>query len=106
MNEDLSEDPLEDLLRHEALEAVADEGFTARLMPRLPPRRRPRTLRMPWVAVLGALLSWGALLPSSLWQGAAREWGAGELGAALGLVYLGVLVVALLGCAWALEEAD
>lgn len=106
LNEHLSDSQLDDLLRRDGLEAVADEGFTARLMPRLPPRRRRRALGLPLAAVLGALLTWGALLPSSLLQGAAREWAAGELGASLGLVYLGLLGVGLLSCAWALEEAE
>lgn len=84
---------------------VPDNGFSDRLMQRLPPRRR-RTVWPLWAGVLtGTGTCWLSLLSSPLlhigWQG----WVRGELSAsviALMVVFFGM---SLLACWWSTMEA-
>lgn len=100
-----SEQKLDEMLRRGFPGAVADEGFSARVMRALPARRRPRPWLLPAAMLAGVLLTWLTLLPSPLLQQAAREWAAGGLGATSVAVYALLLGVMWLGCSWALEEA-
>ena len=101
---DLDDQKLDDLLRRQFPGAVADDGFTARVMRALPPRRQPRSCLVPGAAVAGSLLAWLALMPSPVWQQAAREWLAGDPGAATAGIAVLLLAMTLAGCAWSLEE--
>lgn len=102
--DDRSDRALDELLRKGFQGEVADEGFSARVMRALPPRRRERPWLLPAAALAGGLLAWLAVLPAQAWQDLAREWLAGELGPlTLGVGAL-LLVVSMLGCAWALDE--
>jgi len=101
---DVSDKQLDDLLRRNFAGAVADDGFSGRVMRAIPVRRRQRPWLLPCTALAGGLLAWLALLPSPLWQQLAHEWLAGDFGAASAVVSVLVLGVSLLGCAWALEE--
>lgn len=103
-HEDPTDPALDALLRRQFPGPVADEGFSARVMRALPPRRRPRPWLLPGAAVAGSLLAWLALVPSPAWQAAAREWLTGDVGAASAGVGLLMLVVTLASCAWSLEE--
>lgn len=96
---------LDALLRRQFPGPVADDGFSARVMQALPPRRRARPWLLPAAAVAGSLLAWLSLVPSPAWQAAAREWLAGDLGAASAGVAVLMLAVTLASCAWSLEEA-
>ncbi|WP_146907562.1 hypothetical protein [Arenimonas daejeonensis] len=102
--DDTSDPKLDDLLRRQFPGAVADDGFTMRVMHALPPRRSPRQWLLPAAAVAGTGLAWLALMPSPVWQQAAREWLQGDLGAASAGIGVLVLAVTLVSCAWSLEE--
>jgi hypothetical protein len=101
---ELDDQKLDDLLRRQFPGAVADDGFTARVMRVLPPRRQPRPWLVPGAAVVGSVLAWLALMPSPVWQQAAREWLQGDLGAATAGIGVLLMVVTLVSCAWSLEE--
>lgn len=102
--DDRSDRALDELLRKGFQGEVADAGFSARVMRALPPRRRERPWLLPAAALAGGLLAWLAVLPAQAWQDLAREWLAGEPGPlTLGVGAL-MLVVSMLGCAWALDE--
>jgi hypothetical protein len=104
MNE-LSDQKIDELLRRDFAGAVADGGFSARVIRALPPRRRRRPWLLPVAALIGGLLASLALLPSPLLQQAATEWLAADIGAAFVVVCVLLFGVSLLGCGWALEEA-
>jgi hypothetical protein len=102
--DDVSDAQLDDLLRRQFPGAVADDGFAARVMRALPPRRESRYWVLPGAAVAGGVAAWLALMPSPLWQHVAQELLAGEFGAAsvgIGALLLGVT---MLSCAWSLQE--
>lgn len=104
--DDSSDRTLDALLRRQLSGTVPDDdGFSARVMGALPPRRQPRTWLLPCAAVAGTLLAWLALMPSPVWQLAAQEWFTGNLGAATAGLGVLMLVVTLAACAWSLEEA-
>lgn len=100
---EFSDESLDDLLRRSFAGAVADDGFTARVMHALPARRQ-RPWLLPGAALAGGLLAWLALLPSSLWQQVAQEWLSGGFGMATAGGCVLLLGVSLLGCGWALAE--
>lgn len=103
--DDASDPRLDDLLRRHFPGAVADDGFSARVMRRLPPRRAPRTWLLPAAAVVGSLLAWLALMPSPVWRQVAQEWLARDFGAASVGIGVLLLAVTLVSCAWSLEES-
>lgn len=95
---------LDDLLRTSFDGPVADDGFSARVMQALPPRREHRRWLVPGAAAAGSLIAWLALMPSPLWRQVAQEWLAGNPGGAtLGVAAL-VFGLGLVACAWSLEE--
>ncbi len=102
---DISDQRIDDLLRRNFNGAVPDDGFSAQVTRALPARQRPRPWLLPVSALVGGLLTWMTLVPSPLWQQAAREWLAGGFGAASSGVCVLVLGLAILGCSWALEES-
>ncbi|GGA84726.1 hypothetical protein GCM10011521_23930 [Arenimonas soli] len=103
-HKDASDPQLDDLLRRNFPGAVADDGFSARVMRRLPPRRGPRPWLLPGAAVTGSLVAWLALMSSPVWQQVAQEWLADDFGAASAGIGVLLLGVTLVSCAWALEE--
>ncbi len=106
MNEpdELTDRALDALLRKGFPGELADDGFSARVMRALPPRRRQRPWLLPAAALAGGLLAWLAVLPAQAWQDIAREWLAGAVGPVTVATGVLLLVVSVLGCAWALEE--
>jgi hypothetical protein len=102
--DDVSDQQLDELLRRRFSGAVADDGFSARVMRAVPPRRQARPWLLPGAAVVGTLMAWLALMPSPVWQQVAQEWLAGDFGAAT--VGIGVLLfgVTMVSCAWSLDE--
>lgn len=101
----LSDETLDELLRAAFASDVADDGFSARVMRTLPTRPRRYPWLLPAAALAGGLLAWLALLPAPLLRHASREWLAGDVGANSAIMCAVLLGVALLGCAWALEES-
>jgi hypothetical protein len=102
--DDTTDPKLDALLRRQFSGAVADDGFTTRVMRALPPRRLPRRWLLPVAAVVGTLLAWLALMPSPVWQQAAQEWLQGDLGVATAGLGVLMFVATLASCAWSLEE--
>lgn len=96
---------LDALLRKGFPGELADDGFSARVMRALPPRRRQRPWLLPAAALAGGLLAWLAVLPAQAWQDIAREWLARDIGPVTVGTGALLLVVSMLGCAWALDEA-
>lgn len=100
------DDAIERLLRGRFDGPVRDEGFSERLMQRLPQRRR----RVGWPlwagALTGTVACWLALLPSRLLRDGWQDWIGGHWSAA-GVVMLStVVVMAVLALAWSVAEAD
>jgi hypothetical protein len=102
---DPADQALEELLRRDLNGAVADDGFAARVTRALPPVRGRQPWLIPAAALCGALLSWLALLPSPVFELAAREWLLGAAGPASAVVLSLLLVMGLLGTVWAVDEA-
>lgn len=102
---EVSDARLDDLLREQFRGPVADEGFAARVMLALPPRREYRRWLLPGAAALGGLLAWVTLMPSPVWQQAVQEWLAGDFGAATAGIGVLMFGVTLASFAWSLEEA-
>lgn len=100
------DDAIEALLRKQFDGAVRDDGFSDRLMQRLPQRRR-RVAWPSWAGVLaGAVACWLALWPSPLLRNGWQDWVGGHWSAA-GIVMLATLaVMTLLALAWSVAEAD
>lgn len=94
--------PLDAWLRRCLDEQPPDDGFTARVMRALPPRRSRWPL--PLALLAGSLLAWLALSPAPLWEQATRQWLSLELGGSALWVCALLLGIGLLSCAWALEE--
>lgn len=101
---DLQDADLASGLRREFDGPIADEGFAARVMRALPPRRKRRAWPLPAAALAGALLAWLALASSALGELAVREWLAADLGTGSAVLLALLSGVVLLACAWALEE--
>lgn len=101
----LSDEQLDELLRGNLVTAVADDGFSARVMRALPPRPRRHPWLLPVAALAGCLLAGLALLPAPPLQQATGEWFAADIGAPSAVLCALLLGVALLGCGWALEES-
>ena len=103
-----SDDELIDaMLRSQFDGPVLDEGFSRRVMQRLPQHRR----RVAWWPVWGGLLAgaaacWLALLSSPLLQTGWREWVSGEWSAPAITVLLAMIDMALLALIWGVAEAD
>ncbi len=99
------DDELDALLRQAFEGPVADDGFSARVVRALPPRRTRATRLVPAAALGGSVAAWLALSPLPLWREVTSEALAGSLGTA-SLTFISLLVVlGALGCAWALEES-
>lgn len=102
---EIRDDALDALLSREFDGPVIDDGFSARVMGALPPRRPWTTWVLPTAAVVGGAFAWAALAPSPLWREVATEMAAGSsTGAALAFIAL-LLGLGVLGVAWALEES-
>lgn len=100
------DDAIEALLRKQFDGPVRDEGFSERLMQRLPWRRR----RVAWPlwagALAGAVACWLALLPSRLLRNGWQDWIGGHWSAAGIAVLLAMLGMALLALIWGVAETD
>lgn len=108
MTTEMTDAQIDVLLRDDFEGAVRDEGFSARVMQVIPPRRPAMSWRrwpMPVAVGAGSLLTWLALLPAPLWQGAAQEWMARDFGGATVSLYALLLALGVLGCVWAVEES-
>ncbi|MGH8148248.1 MAG: hypothetical protein ACREPY_18200 [Rhodanobacteraceae bacterium] len=100
------DDMVETLLRKQFDGPVLDEGFSERLMQRLPQRRR-RAAWPVWGGVLaGAAVCWLALVSSPLVDAGWHDWVGGHWTAPAIAILAAVLGMALLALAWGVAEAD
>lgn len=101
-----NDDAIDALLRAGFDGPVADDGFTDRLMRRLPPRRRP----VPWLAMAGAciglVVGWLSLWPSPVLHAGWSEWLHSRPSTAAFTLLLVVAGMSLLGLGWGLAESD
>jgi hypothetical protein len=100
------DDAIEALLRKQFDGPVSDEGFSERVLRRLPPRRR----RMAWPLRAGVVTGMGAcwlsLLFSPLLHVGWRNWMGGELSPSAIAVLLAIAGMSLLASWWGVAEAD
>ncbi len=99
-------DPIEDLLRERFEGAVPEDGFSGKVMQRLPQRRRFQG----WLPAVGVLLGavasgvglfWGRL-PEVVWRG-------GTSGHMTGAVIVWMAIaggISMMGMGWAVVEGD
>ena len=105
MNDEM-EDVLDVLLRQQFEGPVADEGFCASVIDRLPARR----LRNKWPMVAGIIAGvatcwfslWSAPVAHAGWQ----DWLSGEPSASAVALFIAMTSMAILALAWAIAEAD
>lgn len=100
------DDAIEGLLRKQFDGPVLDEGFSRRLLQRLPQRRRRVTWPLWFGIATGAVACWLALLSSPLPRTAWRDWMSGEWSAPTIMLLLAALGMAMLALAWGVAEAD
>jgi len=100
-----SHDSIEALLRRQFEGPVADDGFSERVMQRLPPR--PRHVSWPlWLGVLVGAAACGICLARvPLLHAGWRDWLAGELSpSAIGMA-LAMALMSVLALGWGLAES-
>jgi len=103
---DAMDDAVDALLREQFEGPVADDGFCASVMDRLPPRRR----RNQWPMVAGILAGvatcwfslWSAPIAYNGWQ----DWLSGAPSAATMALFIAMISMAILALAWTIAEAD
>jgi hypothetical protein len=99
------DDAVEALLRAHFEGPVPDEGFSAGVMHRLPPRRRhawPLAVGL----VTGATVCWLSLQSVPLVRAGWRDWLSGQLSATALTLLLVMGGISLLTLAWTIAEAD
>lgn len=101
-----SDEAIEALLRAQFDGPVPDEGFSARVMQVLPPRRR----RVDWPLwagiVAGVVTCWLSLVSAPLLQVGLSTWMGSELTAPVITSLLTVTGMSLLALWWGVAEAD
>ncbi|HEY0198735.1 MAG TPA: hypothetical protein VGC19_09370 [Rhodanobacter sp.] len=103
---DLHDDAIEALLRKQFDGAVPDDGFSGRVMQRLPAHRRHRTWPL-WVGALaGTAACFESLLSAPLLHIGWRDWAGGELSASAIVLLSAIAGMSLLACWWSIAEAD
>ena len=100
------DDAIEALLRTAFDGPVRDDGFSARVMQRLPPRRR----RVAWPSLAGVLAGaaacWLTLLFSPLLQAGWRDWIGGDFSQSAIALLLATAGLSLMTAWWSIAEAD
>jgi hypothetical protein len=101
------DDAIEALLRKTFEGPVADDGFAARVMQRLPRRRRRRTAWPIATGILaGAATCWLSLFSAPLLAVAGQDWMNGELSASAITLMLAMASVSIAASWWTLAEGD
>lgn len=105
MNEP-SDEMIEALLRGQFDGPVRDDGFSDRVMQRLPRHRRRSTWPLWGGVLLGVGACWLALLDSPLLQIGWRDWLRGDYSAPTVTLLLAILGMAVLALAWGVAETQ
>jgi hypothetical protein len=103
MNEALDEE-IEVLMRRQFTGPVADDGFSARVLHNLPPRRRPIVWPIGLGIVAGLILCWLNLSDVPMLQTGWSDWLAGVLSMQTIGMWLVMSAVSLLALGWSLAE--
>ncbi|GAB3782487.1 DUF5056 domain-containing protein [Dyella agri] len=99
------DEEIEALLRRQFEGAVADDGFSERVMQRLPPRRRRHGWPL-WLGVLaGAAACWLCLAGAPLLHAGWRAWLHGEWSPSVIGAWLAMVCLAWLALGWGLAES-
>jgi hypothetical protein len=103
MNEPL-DDEIDVLLRRQFTGPIADEGFSARIMHSLPPRRR-RIAWPIWLGIMmGVVVCWLSVGDSPLLQTGWSDWSSGVLSMQTIGMWLVMSALSLLALGWGLAE--
>ena len=106
MMNDPHDEAIEALLRRQFEGVVPDEGFSERVMQRLPLRRRRATWPV-WAGILmGTALCWTSLQALPLLRISWRDWLHGEWSAPAITLLLAMACMSLLALGWALVESS
>lgn len=100
------DDPIDVLLRQQFNGPAADEGFSQRVIARMPPRRRHIAWPLCSGVLAGIAACWLALMPSPLLHLGWRDWSSGEWSASTITIFLTMLGLTMLALAWSVAEAD
>lgn len=101
------DDLLEKLLRDGFEGPVPDDGFSDRLMRRLPPRRRRASGSLAIAGVcIGAIACWLSLRSASVLQAGWTDWLQGQASYAAGSLLLVVAFLSLMSLGWTLAETE
>jgi hypothetical protein len=100
------DDAIEALLRRQFDGPLADEGFSERVMHKLPPRRRRKAWPL-WAGVaIGTGACWLSLSFSPLLHAGWRNWMHGAHSASAIAMLLAIAGMTLLATWWSVAEAD
>jgi hypothetical protein len=102
----MTNDDVDRLLQDAFEGTVPDDGFSARMMERLPERRRHRIWPLLLGVAAGGGLCWSSLMSAPVWHAGWRDWLAGELSARSMVVLAAMAGLSLLTLAWTMAEAD
>lgn len=97
---------IEQLLREAAPDPVADEGFCADLIGRLPPRRARSEWPLAVGLIAGMLACWLTLRSAPVAAIGWQDWLAGDLTSAPLVLLVSAAGLGLLALAWTLVEAQ
>lgn len=104
---DERDDAIEVLLRRQFEGPVRDEGFSARVMQRLPRRGRRHVGWPVWGGILaGVAACWLVLLRSPLLRAGWRDWMSDDWSTPAITVLLVMLGMVMLALAWGVAEAE
>lgn len=102
----IHDDDIDALLRRSFDGPTADDGFTDRVMQRLPPRRRISSWPVVAGMLIGSVLCALSVSASPLWHAAWQGWLAGEGSTATIIVLSMMAAMSLLALGWTLAEAE
>lgn len=105
MNEEI-DNAIECLMRDHAPGPVADDGFCADLINRLPPRRPRAKWPIAVGVVAGALACWFSMRSAQVVLAGWHDWLSGDLTSSALALFASVAGLSLLALAWTLDEAQ
>lgn len=105
MNDD-TDNAIDRLLRDSAPDPVADKGFCAGLIERLPPRRPRAKWPLAVGVVAGILACWLSMRSAQIAVAGWHDWLAGDLTSSALVLLVLAAGLGLLALAWALAEAQ